>query len=215
MEKAFARVDELIERIEELKKEEEFKTFEASPLLKRVLQLLEENPAGEQEDLEYAYQAYVYAEDVYVRMGRFSLAAEAAMNALRVACDLFRLFNVVAEDVDSVVSDLLRDRNVYVDDDCQDVRKLLEETPILKEKEVEKMFNFRMNRRRTIKNDPVEMSEEYLAVIDEVEEKIAKNRKMYGMGSCFEVWSLKQEYLAEKGITWTSPALLNPRVMFD
>ena len=70
-------------------------------------------------------------------------------------------------------------------------------------------------RRRSLKHDPVEMSEEYLAVIDEVEEKIDQNRTMRGMGSCHEIWGLKYEYLLEKGIHWKSPSVLNPRVMFD
>ena len=59
------------------------------------------------------------------------------------------------------------------------------------------------------------MSEEYLAVIDDVEEKIDKNRPLVGMGSCHEIWDLKYQYLLEKGIRWKSPQILNPRVMFD
>ena len=72
-----------------------------------------------------------------------------------------------------------------------------------------------MNRRRNLKHDPVEMTEEYLAVIDEVDEKIEKNREYHGFGSCHHVWSLKTDYLAEKGIVWKSPVVLNPRVRFD
>ena len=72
-----------------------------------------------------------------------------------------------------------------------------------------------MSHRRNLKHDPVEMSETYLAVIDEIEARIEKNRTLRGMGSCHEIWALKQEYLAEKGIEWQSPVILNPRVMFD
>jgi hypothetical protein len=61
----------------------------------------------------------------------------------------------------------------------------------------------------------VEATEEYLAVIDEVDEWIEKNREYRGFGSCHHVWRLKAEYLAKKGITWRSPAALNPRVRFD
>ena len=46
-------------------------------------------------------------------------------------------------------------------------------------------------------------------------EKIEKNRQHHGFGSCHHVWSLKTDYLAEKGIEWKSPVVLNPRVRFD
>ena len=50
---------------------------------------------------------------------------------------------------------------------------------------------------------------------DEVEEKIDATRKTFGHGSCYEVWMLKREYLAERGVKWSSPAELNPRFRFD
>ena len=77
------------------------------------------------------------------------------------------------------------------------------------------VFDTVMNRRRNLKHDPVEMTEEYLAVIDEIDEKIEKNREYRGFGSCHHVWSLKTDCLAEKGIEWKSPVVLNPRVRFD
>jgi len=36
-----------------------------------------------------------------------------------------------------------------------------------------------------------------------------------GMGFCFEYWSAKRDLLAEYGIEWRSPGVMNPRVMFD
>ena len=77
------------------------------------------------------------------------------------------------------------------------------------------VFDTVMKHRRNLRHDPVEMAEEYLAVIDEVDEKIEKNREYHGFGSCHHVWSLKTDYLAEKGITWHSPGVLNPKVRFD
>ena len=68
------------------------------------------------------------------------------------------------------------------------------------------------NRRGFIKNDPVEKTEEYLAVIDKVEEKIDNTNQM---NFCLEKWDLKAQFLFEFGILWRSPAQLNPGVMFD
>jgi hypothetical protein len=95
-------------------------------------------------------------------------------------------------------------------------REELDGTLTEKQKEMlEKFEDTVMKRRRNLKHDPVEMTEEYLAVIDEVDEKIEKNREYHGFGSCHHVWSLKTDYLAEKGIEWKSPVVLNPKVRFD
>jgi hypothetical protein len=76
----------------------------------------------------------------------------------------------------------------------------------------ELLFSAQENRRGFIKNDPVEKTEEYLAAIDKVEEKIDKAKQM---NFCLEYWNLKAQFLFEHGILWRSPAQLNPGVMFD
>jgi len=69
--------------------------------------------------------------------------------------------------------------------------------------------------RRTLKRDPVEMTEGYLAVIDEVERKVEENMDFHGRGSCHQRWSLTREYLEEYGIVWRSLGAMNPRFHFD
>lgn len=68
-----------------------------------------------------------------------------------------------------------------------------------------------------LKFDPVERSGKWEDCIYEVEkecdEKLAGERK--GMGFCFSYWSTKKAVLAKYGIDWDSPAVMNPRVMFD
>ena len=68
-----------------------------------------------------------------------------------------------------------------------------------------------------LKYDPIEDSKEYLDVIDEVEQKLYEQLKDEPrfMGFCFQYWSLKRTILAEYGIEWRSPAIMNPRVHFD
>lgn len=56
------------------------------------------------------------------------------------------------------------------------------------------------------------MTDEYLAVIDEVERCIAETQTV---DICFEYWHLKAMFLWEHDILWRSPAALNPNVMFD
>ncbi len=65
--------------------------------------------------------------------------------------------------------------------------------------------------------DPVERTEQYENVIQEVEAECnaALEGTPRGMGFCFAYWSEKSRILAGHGIEWRSPAVMNPRVMFD
>lgn len=65
--------------------------------------------------------------------------------------------------------------------------------------------------------DDVERSEAWERVIYDVEKECDSQLRgtPRGMGFCFEYWSTKRAILAAHGITWRSPSLMNPRVMFD
>lgn len=69
-----------------------------------------------------------------------------------------------------------------------------------------------------LEKDPVEYSEEYEAVIDQVDAEVDEkmNGEPYAMGMCFEIWRIKQNILAEKyKIEWKTPSEMNPDVTFD
>ncbi len=68
-----------------------------------------------------------------------------------------------------------------------------------------------------LKHDPVEDTPAYQAIRDELEEKIvAKIGKNRGLGYCHLYWHTKKEILEKDyGIIWRSPAVMNPRVLFD
>ena len=55
--------------------------------------------------------------------------------------------------------------------------------------------------------------ENYYEVEQECDRRLGDTPR--GMGFCFSYWSTLREVLAERGINWKSPALLNPGVMFD
>lgn len=196
----------IIELIEQINKRKEGRdsiaaTYRDSPDLQELAELV-----SVESDSSFAYDVLVFISEQYESMGRFSVAAIFRLNALKIAGGLDK-------DFDEMLYLILRDRNYYVDDDCDDVRIVVDK--LLPKENIEKRFNAIKQRPRSLKHDPVEMSEKYLAVIDEIEEKIDQNRTLYGMGSCHEIWALKCEYLLEKGIDWKSPQVLNPRVMFD
>lgn len=114
------------------------------------------------------------------------------------------------EDED-LLHNAVKTRNWYIDDACEDLKQaacrvmdvVKAETIIAK------------SCKRTLKRDPVEMTPEYLAVIDEVEKKVAENMTTHGRGSCHERWSLTREFLEEKGIQWRSQGVMNPGWRFD
>lgn len=68
-----------------------------------------------------------------------------------------------------------------------------------------------------LKYDPIEDSDAYLAIIDEVERRLYEDLKdePRHMGFCFRYWSAKYNLLKEYGIEWRSPSMMNPGVIFD
>ena len=96
-------------------------------------------------------------------------------------------------------------------DDCADLREAV--SGAIPEERIDELSRAAEETcRSSIKHDSVEMTEEYLAVIDEVEAEIDRLKTS---DFCLEYWSLKSSLLAERGIVWQSPAQLNPNVMFD
>ena len=76
---------------------------------------------------------------------------------------------------------------------------------------------FRERYHRHLKADPIERTpqweENYYEVEKECDRRLGDTPR--GMGFCFGYWGTLREVLAERGINWKSPALLNPGVMFD
>ena len=192
-------------------------TYQAVPYLKETEEIVEAQLASESpyDKVTLLDSATImrYLAEAYDRLGRFAVSVRYYKRAIELAAMLYTMYGEEMQDSSGMIYNALKARNYYVDDDSEDIR---EQALVFIPKDiVDDVFDTVMNRRRNLKHDPVEMTEEYLAVIDEVDEKIEKNREYRGFGSCHHVWSLKTDYLAEKGITWHSPIILNPRSKFD
>lgn len=75
-----------------------------------------------------------------------------------------------------------------------------------------------MEKSRFLKYDPVEDTPEYKAIEEQVEREIQdelRDEPQGYMGFCFRYWTVKRDVLARRGIEWRSPAIMNPRVLFD
>ena len=215
------RAERLKELFELIEKNDDYNAYEltylAVPYLKETEEIVEAQLA-----LETPYDKVTlldsatimrYLAEAYDRLGRFAVSVHYYKRAITLAGKLYTMYGEEIKDSSGMVYNALKARNYYVDDDCEDLRELA--LVFLTRELTDDVFDTVMTRRRNLKHDPVEMTEEYLAVIDEVDEKIEKNREYRGFGSCHHVWSLKTDYLAEKGIKWHSPDVLNPRVRFD
>ena len=192
-------------------------TYQAVPYLKETEEIVEAQLASESpyDKVTLLDSATImrYLAEAYDRLGRFAVSVRYYNRAIELAATLYTMYGEEMQDSSGMIYNALKARNYYVDDNCEDIRELA--ITFISKELVDDVFSTVMNRRRNLKHDPVEMTEEYLAVIDEVDEKIEKNREYRGFGSCHHVWSLKTDYLAEKGIEWKSPVVLNPRVRFD
>lgn len=212
------RLKELFELIEKNGDYDAYElTYRAIPYLKETEEIVEAQLASESPydkvTLLDSTTIMRYLAEAYDRLGRFAVSVRYYKRAIELAATLYTMYGEEMQDSSGMIYNALKARNYYVDDDCEDIR---EQALVFIPKDiVDDVFDTVMKRRRNLKHDPVEMTEEYLAVIDEVDEKIEKNRTQRGFGSCHHVWSLKTDYLAEKGIEWKSPVVLNPRVRFD
>lgn len=194
-----AKIAQLRNQIEEYRSLDEVPSFLIARCCKEIGSLLGE---GDYEDSLFVATSF----QAIGRMAEATKSYETALDALLTQ-------NPSQIDLEKLLCKLYRARNYYEDDPCLDIVTKLKGTPFYQDYFEE--LALKALGARSLNHDPVEKSQEYLDVIDEIEERIAKNRTLHGLGSCFEIWALKGEYLAEKGIYWRSPALLNPHVRFD
>lgn len=68
-----------------------------------------------------------------------------------------------------------------------------------------------------LKRDPVEWTREWERAIDDADREVYShlNGIPRGMGWCFQFWYERKAALEKRGVTWRSPSVMNPGVMFD
>ena len=70
--------------------------------------------------------------------------------------------------------------------------------------------------RSGLKIDPVEKSQEFMDVYDEVHEEAMEILEKEGdLHLCLQLWGILSDCYLKRGIFWRSPALMNPNVRFD
>lgn len=206
------KINQLITLIENRKKEDNTKI----PSYKDIKNLKElENfvyiELSHLPSISLKIQILTYIIESYQYMGRFVLTYKLHQILLKEMIYMYNAEMTSIDEITDTVYRTIRNRNYYIDDECLDIKEMA--LKVLSENEFNTIFN--KASKRTLIHDPIEMTEEYLNVIDEVERKIDENKTLTNKSSCYEIWSLKKQYLLEYNIIWHTPKELNPRVMFD
>ncbi len=188
--------------------------YKASPYLQELAVLILSREDTDIETLENKICVLQYLADCYYSMGRPAVSAKYYTPLLQAHVALQQLRTYSKEEQKSFENDYVlavKCRNYYTPDDCGDLKRIVH--TVLSDHKIEKLYSEGKTARNGMpKSDPVEQTEEYLAVIDEVEALIDQHKTM---DFCMEYWSLKADFLWQRGIHWKSPVLLNPGVMFD
>ncbi len=188
--------------------------YKASPYLRELAGIILSQDGQDVETLENKICVLQYIADCYYSMGRPAVSAKYYTPLLQAHVALQQLRRYDKEEQDAFEDAFflaVKCRNYYTPNDCEDLKRIV--LPVLSDRKTEKLYQEGKTARNGMpKSDPVEQTEEYLAVIDEVEALIDRHKTM---DFCMEYWSLKGQFLAQKGIHWQSPVILNPGVMFD
>lgn len=180
------------------------------PNLRKIVIYLQTNQSKGQDTLRFCYDSYNFVALIFCRMGRASVSAFYYKRALEILKNLKR----TPRNLPKIIESTILMRNYFIDDDCEDIWLLVQGR--INEKKLKVIFDKNLNQPRDILYDPVEMSDKYLSVIDEVEEILEEQfEDKSGRGLCHAMWALKKELLLARGVRWRSVAEMNPDTLFD
>ena len=217
-EKSAARLAALHGEIE-ARKEHEFAapTYRDAAALAEIRQTvfnqLESEHEHDRDTVEDSIAVLRYLAENYENMGRTACALPLRKKVLELDAEFAARFGNSEAFVDETTEEAsaLKARNRYGRDECADLREIAAGLlPLDKQIQIEKNVfeNYPM-----LVRDSVELSEEYLAVIEEVErlleEECGENAHP------LETAQAKARLLSERGVLWRSEMQLNPGVLFD
>ncbi len=189
-------------------------TYQDVPALQEAEQLLLSRTDTDPETLEDKIAVLDYLAGCYDSLCRPAVSAKlyGQLLSCHVALSAQRPYDEEARNAfEYALYMAVKTRNRYRSDSCEDLLELVSAS-LPRARIAAKVEEALQACRWQLKHDPVEATEAYLAMIDEVEALVDAHKTM---DFCLEAWSLKAMFLAERGISWKSPAQLNPGTMFD
>ncbi len=188
-------------------------TYRDTRALGEIMEVVKKHTERDSATLKVNIKMLEYLADCYDKMCRSVNASLAYSCLISAYVALAEISELIPEEKDALADILysaIRARNRYIPDECEDIISL--SASLLGEEANSIALRAKEWAKKQIKQDKVELSEEYLDVIDEVEAEIEKRIEF---DTPHEYWSIKRELLEERGIRWRSPAVLNPRTKFD
>lgn len=188
-------------------------TYKDSPYLKEMAEIVSSQRDCDVKTLEEMIPVLCYLAESYDKMCRAGMSVKLYLPLLEYHVRLKNLRGYDDEDTKLLENCFYKAaiaRNFYEPDDCTDLVNIV--IGSLPDERVAELLNSARDKCRHVKYDPIEKTEQYLAVIDEAEERIDREKTV---DLCLEYWSLKAKILLEYGIVWRSPAELNRNILFD
>ena len=103
-------------------------TYQAVPYLKETDELVKAQLASEEHydrvTLLDSATIMRYLAEAYDRLGRFAVSVGYYKRAIELAAKLYTMYGEEMQDSSGMIYNALKARNYYVDDDCEDIRKL-------------------------------------------------------------------------------------------
>jgi tetratricopeptide (TPR) repeat protein len=187
-------------------------------MLTEMARLVETLAADENEPPEAVIRAYSFMGEEYVNLRHFGFARECYLKALdfypKCSKDIFE-DEEMTEIFEEGCANLLKIYGKMGSYETADrIYGLIRDALPEKAESIHKQAM----KKQHILYDTVEYTDEYLAILPELEAKIEAElrdvRRRHGF--CFQYWHAKEEILErDYGIEWSSPSVLNPGVMFD
>lgn len=209
------RIIELIKEIESRKEHPNaaatYKDIPALQEIDRIVNAQLDIQPRDRDTLVDSIGAMRYLGTAYEYMWRIAYAIRYYKRLLELQAELLSRFGENDENCNDDYYIALRTRNYYQKDSCDDLVELAKELLAEgKRKEIEKQI---FEDFHPLKHDPVELTEAYLSVIDEVECRMdtAEVKKMHH----FQRSDVFRQMLREYGIEWRPVTVLNPGVRFD
>lgn len=210
------RILELIKEIEARKEHPNAATtYKDVPALQEIDKIVKEQMALEQpcdcDTLIDSIFAVRYLGSAYETMWRIAYANKYYKQLFVLHIDLYRRFGEKDKKLADDYYTALRARNYYGKDECSDLIALAKELlPEKKRLDIEKQI---LEDFHPLKHDPVELTDKYLAVIDEVDRRmdIPENKNVHPF-----VWNERFGALLQQcGVEWEPMTSLNPGWHFD
>ncbi len=210
------RIIELIQGIESRKEHSNAApTYNDVPALQEIDKIVNEQLSNEETyDVDTVLDcifAVRYLANSYESMWRIVYAVKYYNTLIKLHFDLHSRFGKKEDECSDDYYCALRARNYYNPDKCTDLTELAKE--FLSEKKRNKIEKEVLEDYHPLKHDPVELTDEYLAVIDEIEKAMDTEevKKLHP----FQRNDLFQEMLRKRGIEWRTITEMNPNMLFN